>query len=198
MTIPRRDALKGLGALALGGSGALAGCGRRDDPDGPLNFWAMGREAEVVAALLPEFHARAPGVKVRVQQVPFSAAHEKLLTAYAGGSLPDMCQLGNTWLPEFTALDALEPLDARVNASTIERSDYFAGILDTNVMPTPHGRAPVRFAVVRRHAAALLSHRPAACRRLRAAAADLGRMAWTRCAPSSDAAAGAASVHCCR
>ncbi|HWI10414.1 MAG TPA: sugar ABC transporter substrate-binding protein, partial [Burkholderiaceae bacterium] len=139
MTMWRRGALKGLGALALGGAGALAGCGRRDDPRGPLNFWAMGREAEVVAQLLPEFGARHPGVQVRVQQLPWTAAHEKLLTAYAGDSLPDLCQLGNTWLPEFVALDALEPLDARVAASSVRRDDYFAGILDTNLMPTPQG-----------------------------------------------------------
>ncbi|MES2098203.1 MAG: sugar ABC transporter substrate-binding protein [Pseudomonadota bacterium] len=135
----RRDALQRLGVLALSGTGALAGCGRRDDPNGPLHFWAMGREAEVVAELLPAFNARHPGVQVRVQQLPWTAAHEKLLTAYAGDSLPDLCQLGNTWLPEFTALDALEPLDARIAASSIQRDDYFAGILDTNVMPTAQG-----------------------------------------------------------
>jgi multiple sugar transport system substrate-binding protein len=133
----RRTALQGLGALALGG--ALPGCGRRDDPSGPLHFWAMGREAEVVAELLPAFRARHPGVQVNVQQLPWTAAHEKLLTAYAGDALPDLCQLGNTWLPEFTALDALEPLDARVAASGIPRDDYFPGILDTNVMPTADG-----------------------------------------------------------
>ena len=133
----RRRALQslGLGALTL----TAAGCGRRDDPRGPLHFWAMGREAEVVAELLPEFYARHPDVKVRVQQLPWTAAHEKLLTAYAGGSLPDLCQLGNTWLPEFTALDALEPLDARVAASSVQRDDYFAGILDTNQMPSAQG-----------------------------------------------------------
>jgi multiple sugar transport system substrate-binding protein len=76
---------------------------------------------------------------VHVQQLPWTAAHEKLLTAYAGGSLPDLCQLGNTWLPELTALDALEPLDARVQAAGIDRADYFAGILDTNVMPSVGG-----------------------------------------------------------
>ena len=139
MTIQRRGALKTIGAFAFGGAGALAGCGRRDDPRGPLNFWAMGREAEVVVELLPEFRARHPGIEVRVQQLPWTAAHEKLLTAYAGDSLPDLCQLGNTWLPEFSALDALEPLDARVAASSLALDDYFAGILDTNVMPTAHG-----------------------------------------------------------
>lgn len=137
MPYRRRDTLRVLGAAGLGG--ALAACGRRDDARGPLDVWAMGREAEVMADLLPGFFARHPEVQVRVQQVPFSSAHEKLLTAYAGGSLPDMCQLGNTWLPEFTALDALVPLDARIAAAGIERADYFAGILDTNLMPTPAG-----------------------------------------------------------
>jgi multiple sugar transport system substrate-binding protein len=137
MRIARRTALQGLGALALGG--ALAGCGRRDDSAGPLHFWAMGREAEVVAELLPAFHARHPGIRVIVQQLPWTAAHEKLLTAYAGDALPDLCQLGNTWLPEFAALDALEPLDALAASAGIDRADYFAGILDTNVMPTARG-----------------------------------------------------------
>ena len=128
-----------LSGLAVAGASAVAGCGRRDDPHGPLNFWAMGREAEVVTELLPDFYARHPEVQVRVQQLPWTAAHEKLLTAYAGGSLPDLCQLGNTWLPEFTALHALDPLDVRVATSRIQRDDYFAGILDTNVMATSHG-----------------------------------------------------------
>ncbi|MEO6746277.1 MAG: sugar ABC transporter substrate-binding protein [Caldimonas sp.] len=133
----RRRALRRLaaGASLL----TLAGCGRRDDPKGPLNFWAMGREAEVVAELLPAFKARHPQIEVRVQQLPWTAAHEKLLTAYAGGSLPDLCQLGNTWLPELTALDALEPLDARAREAGIATDDYFAGILDTNRMPTASG-----------------------------------------------------------
>jgi multiple sugar transport system substrate-binding protein len=133
----RREALQRLGAGAA--LLTLGACGRRDDPAGPLNFWAMGREAEVVADLLPAFHDRHPEIRVRVQQLPWTAAHEKLLTAYAGDALPDLCQLGNTWLPELTALDALEPLDARIDASGIARDDYFAGILDTNVMPTPTG-----------------------------------------------------------
>src|SRR5947208_12035000 len=64
---------------------SLAACGRRDDPRGPLDFWAMGREAEVVSQLLPTFYERHPDASVRVQQLPWTAAHEKLLTAYAGG-----------------------------------------------------------------------------------------------------------------
>ena len=133
----RRRALQrigGLGAFALTGS-MVAGCGRSADPKAPLDFWAMGREAEVVVELLATFHARHPDVQVRVQQLPWTAAHEKLLTAFAGDALPDVCQLGNTWIPEFSALGALDPLDERVAAERIPRDDYFAGILDTNLMP---------------------------------------------------------------
>jgi multiple sugar transport system substrate-binding protein len=67
--------------------------------------------------------------------IPWNAAHEKLLTAYASNSLPDMCQLGNTWIPEFTMLQALEQLSPWVrNSHAIAESSYFAGIWDTNVI----------------------------------------------------------------
>ncbi|MGQ0525050.1 MAG: sugar ABC transporter substrate-binding protein [Betaproteobacteria bacterium] len=113
----------------------LAGCAPAPSEQQILRFWTMGREGEVVQQLLPEFERRNPDIRVRVQQVPWSAAHEKLLTAYAGGTLPDLCQLGNTWLPEFAALDALVPLDSAVSASkVIAPEDYFTGIWDTNVI----------------------------------------------------------------
>jgi multiple sugar transport system substrate-binding protein len=95
----------------------------------------MGREGEVAAELLGAFERENPGVRVRVEQLPWSAAHEKLLTAFAGDATPDVAQLGNTWIPELVALDALEPLDAQVRASRrVELADYDPGILDTNVM----------------------------------------------------------------
>lgn len=112
----------------------FAGCTGASEPQ-TLRFWTMGREGEVVQQLLPEFERRNPGIRVTVQQIPWSAAHEKLLTAYAGGTLPDLCQLGNTWLPEFAALNALAPLEASVRASNvIAPDDYFSGIWDTNVI----------------------------------------------------------------
>ena len=94
----------------------------------------MGREGEVVTDLLREFERTHPGVRVVVQQLPWSAAHEKLLTAFAGDATPDLCQLGNTWIPEFAALNALEVLDADIAKSSIDPRDYFSGIWETNVV----------------------------------------------------------------
>lgn len=118
-------------ALTLG----LAGCGGRGAGITELRFWGMGREGEVVAELAREFEQENPGIRVRVQQIPWSAAHEKLLTAFVGRATPDLSQLGNTWVPEFAALGALEPLDARVAATaSMPRTSFFSGIWDTNVV----------------------------------------------------------------
>jgi multiple sugar transport system substrate-binding protein len=70
---------------------------------------------------------------VVVQQVPWTAAHEKLLTGFVGGSPPDLAQLGNTWIPEFAAIGALEPLENRIAASrALAPAEYFEGIWKTN------------------------------------------------------------------
>jgi multiple sugar transport system substrate-binding protein len=113
----------------------LAGGCRAGDGAGVIDFWAMGAEGAAVERMVPEFERQHPGRRVRVQQVPWSAAHEKLLTAYVGDVTPCVFQLGNTWIPEFVALGAIEPLDDRVAASpVVKTADYFPGILDTNIV----------------------------------------------------------------
>ena len=127
--------------LACGVAGAaiavlLAAC-QRDPADSRevVRFWAMGYEGEVVARMLPEFERRHPGIRVDLQQLPWTAAHEKLLTAFAGDALPDVVPLGNTWIAEFATLGALEPLDARIAATTgFAREDFFAGAWDSGVI----------------------------------------------------------------
>jgi len=122
-------------ALLLLGLTLALGCRIDASDTGAVRFWAMGREGEEVQQLVLEFERRHPDVHVRVQQIPWGAAHEKLLTAYVGGAMPDVFQAGNTWLPELVALGALEPLDERLARwPTLDRGDYFPGILDTNVI----------------------------------------------------------------
>jgi multiple sugar transport system substrate-binding protein len=132
-----RDLLRGSlrRLITLGAVLVASGCNFDSADQTVVRFWAMGREGEVVTELVPEFERTHPGIHVEVQQLPWSAAHEKLLTAFAGDATPDVCQLGNTWIPEFVALHALAPLDAAVAASrAIDRSDYFSGIWDTNII----------------------------------------------------------------
>ena len=139
---------------------ALSGCARHAGEPATLRMWAMGREGEVVGELVRDFEREHPGIRVHVQQIPWSAAHEKLLTAHVGGSLPDLGQLGNSWIAEFGALEALLPLDTLLAATSagagaaasagvpagvpaaggsgsgsgLGRDAYFGGIWDTNVL----------------------------------------------------------------
>lgn len=109
-----------------------AGCASRPESDTAVELWAMGREGEVVATMLDDFTRTHPEIRVRVQQVPWSAGHEKLLTAFVGGALPDVFQAGTTWIAELAALGALEPLDARMKR--IDVDDFFPGVLAGNVV----------------------------------------------------------------
>lgn len=111
------------------------GCSDRSSREVVINFWAMGREGEIVQKLTADFEQQNPGIRVRVQQIPWSAAHEKLLTAYAGDAMPDLFQLGNTWISEFVALNALADLDPWIrDTASLDRDDFFTGVMDTNLI----------------------------------------------------------------
>lgn len=110
-------------------------CSNNNDEEKIIKFWAMGAEAEYVTKLVPEFEKQNPGIKIKVQQIPWTAAQEKLVTAFASDNTPDACQLGNTWIPQFAALNAIIPLDEYIRTSDqINDDKYFKGIWETNVL----------------------------------------------------------------
>ncbi len=119
MKFSRRAVVTGLAAVPL-----VRGCSTRSADS--LEFWAMGAEAENLPALLASI-AGAP--KVSIQPLPWSAAHEKLLTSFAGNSLPDMGQVGNSWISELTAIGAILPVPAALTAIT---AGQFPAVVDTN------------------------------------------------------------------
>ncbi|MBD8679821.1 extracellular solute-binding protein [Sphingomonas sp. CFBP 13720] len=102
--LTRRTVLAGPGAFAV------AACARGRDPRG-LRFWAMSYEGDYSPHLMPAF-TRATGIPVDVQSVPWTAAHEKLLTAQAGGALPDVLMLPAGWIGEFAMIGAIAPVPA--------------------------------------------------------------------------------------
>ncbi|RJQ59314.1 MAG: extracellular solute-binding protein [Stygiobacter sp.] len=110
-------------------------CSQQKSDKVEINFWAMGVEGETVAKLIPEFEKQNPNIKVKVLQIAWIAAHEKLITAFASETLPDVFQLGNTWIPEFEAISSIEPLNKFVSkSSVVSREKFFDGIWETNVL----------------------------------------------------------------
>lgn len=135
MNLFRPDRRTALGLLAGAGAAGLTGCGPCDDGTTRLRFWAMGSEATNVGQILPEFERLNPGIRVEVQALPWTAAHSKLLTSYAGSSLPDLSQVGNTWVSEMTAIGAISPLPGFADDLL---TDQFPAVLETNQI---NGRA---------------------------------------------------------
>lgn len=116
-------------------------CGGINDNKIHIKFWAIGAEGEKVALLIPEFEKRNPGIKIEIQQIPWTAAHEKLITAYAGETLPDCFQIGNTWVAEFYQLNAISDLSPFIDSSQIVKSkNFFSGIWESNLINNiPYG-----------------------------------------------------------
>ena len=115
-------------ALTLLAAAPISACSRGAE-EGTVTLWAMGNEAANVPKLLGGFERANPGLRVEVQPLPWTAAHEKLLTAYAGDSLPDVSQIGNTWLAELAAIGALAPLP-ETQKDLLQ--GQFPAVLDTN------------------------------------------------------------------
>lgn len=85
----------------------LAACARIGRSE-RLTWWAIGTAGENAPVLLPPFERRT-GIGVDVQAIPWTGAHEKLLTGFAGQSLPDVMMVASGWLPELALVGALLP-----------------------------------------------------------------------------------------
>ncbi|MFD4421625.1 extracellular solute-binding protein [Agromyces sp. NPDC058484] len=101
---------------------AVSGCGRTEADensaaagpisDGPatgeLSVWALGAGGDALKEIAEDFEAINPEVKVNVTSLAWETAHDKIATAIAGGTTPDVTQIGTTWMGEFAGTGALD------------------------------------------------------------------------------------------
>ena len=113
------------GAVAHAGS-APAGA---EAPEGGIEVWAMGTEGEQLGTLADVFMEEFPDVSVEVTAIPWDAAHDRIVTAIAGGDVPDVSMVGTTWMGEFATLGGLEP-----TPDTVDPSAFFEGAWGTTVV----------------------------------------------------------------
>jgi multiple sugar transport system substrate-binding protein len=78
-------------------------------------------------AFAKEFEAANPGVKIKVTALPWDAAHNKYQTAIAGGTAPDVAQMGTTWMGDFA--DAFVP-----TPTSIDTSGFFPPMVNSTVV----------------------------------------------------------------
>jgi multiple sugar transport system substrate-binding protein len=109
------------------------------DLSGDLTVWAMGLEGEKLPGLAQEFMKAYPNVKVNVEPVPWDQAHQKLLTAVAGGETPDVSQIGTTWMAELAETGALDeaPESLSGRAADFWEAAWASALVDETVYGAP-------------------------------------------------------------
>ncbi|WP_299528288.1 sugar ABC transporter substrate-binding protein [uncultured Streptomyces sp.] len=110
-------------ALAFGitACGSSGGADVAADQKQTLTVWAMGAEGEKLADVAKVYEKAHPNVTVKVTPVGWDVAHQKLVAAAAAGTLPDVAQMGGSYLGEFSELGVLEPVDTKV----FDENDFF-------------------------------------------------------------------------
>jgi multiple sugar transport system substrate-binding protein len=101
-----------------------------------INFWhtystGSGEEQTMLEQVIPRFEAQNPGIRVEATGFPYGDFRQKLLTAFAGGVVPDLVRMDIIWVPEFAEMGALEALDGYSGFAGL-RESVFPGPLATN------------------------------------------------------------------
>src|SRR3989344_3190810 len=84
-----------------------------------VEMWVMPNSLNPVGdieGLLKPFEEKT-GIKVKVTSVDWGAGWSKITTAATSGDVPDLVQLGSTWVSAITGMGALEELSAEAIAS---------------------------------------------------------------------------------
>ncbi|MEW2502988.1 sugar ABC transporter substrate-binding protein [Amycolatopsis sp. CA-161197] len=114
------------GCAGSGGGDTASGSGGSDG--GTLTVWLMDGSApdSLTGALNKEFEAAHAGVKVNYQIQPWNGIQQKLTTALASDTPPDVIEVGNTQTPAFASDEVLTDLSADVNS--LNGSQWLTGL----------------------------------------------------------------------
>jgi N,N'-diacetylchitobiose transport system substrate-binding protein len=100
--------------LAAACSGGALSRGPKRTATQSITVWIMEpgvpKLKDFVNGTVTDFEKANPGRTVKVQFVPWTAAHDQFVSAVGGGQVPDLAEMGNTWNPEFAAVGALEEI----------------------------------------------------------------------------------------
>ncbi|MGC1213540.1 MAG: extracellular solute-binding protein [Micromonospora sp.] len=118
--VDRRRLLGALAGLPLL-AGGLTGCGEEEETrvdDGPIElsvfWWGGTRRAEATGKALRLYSQQNPRVRFRVTWQGLTGYYDRLATQAAGGNVPDLFQIDDTVLTEYTRREIVLDLSDRV------------------------------------------------------------------------------------
>ena len=98
------------------------------DAEGPITVWVMGDSGANFESLVAD-----SGIEVEVVAIPWDSIDEKLTTAVASSSGPDVLQIGLSKLRTFADAGALLPLDDLIaNYPGLAPENFPAGVAGTS------------------------------------------------------------------
>ncbi|HYH32614.1 MAG TPA: sugar ABC transporter substrate-binding protein [Pseudonocardia sp.] len=109
-------ALLAVSALAVAGCGGGGG-GADAGGDRTLTVWIMEGTNPDPTSYITELSAafqERTGATLDVQFLQWASAHDRFVTAIAGGTTPDVAEVGTTWIAEFGDAGALVDLGPRI------------------------------------------------------------------------------------
>lgn len=80
-----------------------------------LKFLAMEYDTNTkpfMERLQKAFNDANPGIELSIEVIDWNAGKDKLSTLLSAGNAPDLANIATLWLPEFVALNVVEPLDS--------------------------------------------------------------------------------------
>ncbi|MCX4975531.1 sugar ABC transporter substrate-binding protein [Streptomyces sp. NBC_00620] len=116
-------AVLALTATACGDDGSGAGGDKGDEGSGKgeITFWDNNTAVrrDIWMEIIKDFEKKYPDIKVNYVGVPAENVQSKYDTSIQGGGLPDVGGVGAAMLAGIAAQNALEPLDSRLEKSSL-------------------------------------------------------------------------------
>jgi multiple sugar transport system substrate-binding protein len=101
-----------IGLLVIGLFTTGCGPAKKAGNEKVVEMWVMPNSLNPITdieELLKPFEAKT-GIKVKITSVDWGAGWSKITTAATSGDVPDLCQLGSTWVSAITGMGALEEI----------------------------------------------------------------------------------------
>lgn len=99
-----------------------------------VEFWhayGEGEEKVLLEEVLPKFNAQYPHITIKPTRMPNDNLDQQVLTAAAGGAVPDVMRMDNTWIPRMASKGVLEEVGGFPGFEEI-KANSFEGPMSTN------------------------------------------------------------------
>lgn len=91
-----------------------------------IQWWEPELPAGSFRAIMNEFEAQNPGIKVKLISGPYSATRDQIVTGAATGTLSDVVGLDGAWVNDLAKQGAIAPLDGLIASTNYDASQVAA------------------------------------------------------------------------